>query len=172
MHHRTFICKLDLGLWSRRFTDPVIKLISPKTSGRSCWGSQWVFLLSVHVNEPLSNLHFITPGRQKGHTGTSTPPPPVARALRSAVTAATRPSITRAQAGAPGDLDLHIVEVPLPPSSFTRPISSVRCSMQLPTEVTRPSCLQCQQQVMSHSNQNAPVSARLNVLPRADCNLL
>lgn len=64
-HRAALTCKLEQVLWSGHLTYPVIKLIFPKTSSRSCWGSQYLFPLSVHINRSLSILNSSQQGRRK-----------------------------------------------------------------------------------------------------------
>lgn len=73
MHHATLICKLELGLWSLRFTDPVIKLIFPQQTA----GAAEVvngFSPYLHILMSLYQFYIYHSKKIQGrmHTGTTT----------------------------------------------------------------------------------------------------
>lgn len=156
MHHATLICKLEARLWSQRFTDPVIKLISPIPLA----GAAEVvngFSLYLHILMSLYQFCIHHSRKMEGTAGTATP---CGRPPRSAVTAVHRVVHHRSHLrthGGPGSP----YSIILLPSLLRRlQLPSVCCHMSLCTGMIK--LLQWQQQVMSHTRQNAAVSKERN----------
>lgn len=153
MHHATLICKLELGLWSQRFTDPVIKLISPK---QAAGDAEVVNGFSLYLRILMSLYQFYI-HHSKKMEGTVHVGARVARhrgcgpSWHSAVTAIHRVVHHQSTEG-PGS-PYHLAALPSQAQSH---LSGAPEKATLWDGMIK--LLQWQQQVMSHSSQNAAVS--------------
>ena len=74
MHHATLICKLEQGLWSQRFTDPVINLISPKQpAGAAEVVNGFSLYLRILMSLYQFYIHHCKKMEETGQAGTAAP---------------------------------------------------------------------------------------------------